>query len=441
MVLVETADPKRVIVGPHHLEGLLVVPKGAKCLVIFAHGSGSSRFSPRNNHVARKLEQSACATLLLDLLSPEEEADRRNVFNIALLASRVIEAAEWAHANPELSTLPIGYFGASTGGGAALVAAAMRPDHVSAVISRGGRPDLAGDWLALVRAPTLLLVGSRDSDVLELNHLAMARMKCVVELCVVPGAGHLFEERGTLDYVIRQATQWVRRYLMPQEAAKSLLPFRDRRAAGRQLAKTLLKFRPDHPLILALPRGGVPVAYEIATELGADLDLLMVRKIGAPHHQEFGIGAVVDGDSPQVLLNREVMDQLSIETGYIHNEAHKQLREIERRRAEYLGTRQPLSVTARTVIVVDDGIATGSTVRAALRAVRKKHPARLVLAVPVGARDSISSLQGECDEVICLATPDPFFAVGSHYEDFRQTSDEEVRALLEPRTPAIASAQ
>ena len=432
---------ERVVIGPHHLEGLLGLPARPKGLIIFAHGSGSGRLSPRNNFVARRLETARFATLLLDLLTTDEEADRRNIFDIELLTSRLVEATEWAHGTPGLSDLPIGYFGASTGGGAALAAASMSPERVSAVVSRGGRPDLAGDALPLVEAPSLLLVGSNDPKVLELNDWAMRRMRCTVELHVVPGAGHLFEEPGTLDEVVGEAVRWFTRHLGPREEAADKLPFADRRAAGRSLAKQLLKYKPQRPLVLALPRGGVPVAYEVAEELDADLDLLLVRKIGAPHHPEFGIGAVIDGDSPRILLNQDVVDQLSIPSGYIHNEAHHQLREIERRREQYLGGRRPIPVTGRTVIVIDDGIATGSTVRAALRAIRQKNPARLILAVPVGAPDSVLSLSSECDELVCLVTPDPFHAVGAHYDDFTQTTDEEVKQLLDDRSVDVAQAE
>ena len=441
MVELAQREPERVIVGPHHLEGLLGMPPEPKGFVIFAHGSGSGRFSPRNNYVARRLEQSGLATLLLDLLSYDEEADRRNVFDIELLASRVVEATEWARKLPQLAHLPVGYFGASTGGGAALAAAAMNPEHVSAVVSRGGRPDLAGDALASVEAPTLLLVGSRDEQVLELNRWAMSRMKCTVELAVVPGASHLFEEPGTLEHVVAKATEWFLRYSSSGTPDGLKLPFANRRVAGQLLAAQLLRFKQSHPLVLALPRGGVPVGYEVAEKLDADLDLLLVRKIGAPHHAEFGIGAVVDGEHPQISLNQHIVDQLAVPSGYIHNETHRQLREIERRREEYLGGRKPVPMAGRTVIVVDDGIATGSTVRAALRAIRQQKPAKLVLAVPVGAPDSILSLQRECDEVICLVTPDPFYAVGAHYEDFEQTTDDEVRELLADRAPATVDAE
>ena len=354
-------EPTRVIVGAHHLEGLLGTPAEPKGLVIFAHGSGSGRFSPRNNHVARRLESAGFATLLLDLLTTGEEADRQNVFDIDLLASRLIEATEWARSRPELSSLPIGYFGASTGGGAALAAASMAPADVSAVVSRGGRPDLAGNALPLVEAPTLLLVGSNDQQVLELNRWAMQRMTCPVELNVVPGASHLFEEPGTLNEVVAEAIRWFGQHLRQAQTDAAELPFANRRSAGRLLAEELIKFKSEHPLILALPRGGVPVAYEVAERLEADLDLLLVRKLGVPHHPELGIGAIVDGEKPQILLNDDVLEKLAIAPGYIHNEAHRQLHEIERRREQYLAGRKPLPITGRTVIVVDDGIATGDT--------------------------------------------------------------------------------
>jgi pimeloyl-ACP methyl ester carboxylesterase len=197
-----------VAIGQKRLEGDVVLPRKAKGLVIFAHGSGSSRFSPRNTHVAHELEVRGLGTLLLDLLTEREAYDRRNVFDIPLLAARMVEAVRFARGDTELSSLRIGLFGASTGAAAALVAAARLPQEVAAVVSRGGRPDLAGDALKQVRAATLLIVGGADYGVIELNRDAFAVLTCEKKLEIVPGATHLFEEPGTLDKVVDLAAQW-----------------------------------------------------------------------------------------------------------------------------------------------------------------------------------------------------------------------------------------
>jgi pimeloyl-ACP methyl ester carboxylesterase len=200
--------PHSVAIGHKRLEGDVVLPRTAKGLVIFAHGSGSSRFSPRNMHVAHQLEVRGLGTLLLDLLTEREAYDRRNVFDIPLLAGRMVEAVRFACSDPELSSFRIGLFGSSTGAAAALVAAAQLPQQIAAVVSRGGRPDLAGDALSQVRAATLLIVGGADYDVIELNRDALAELTCEKRLEIVPGATHLFEEPGTLDKVVDLAAQW-----------------------------------------------------------------------------------------------------------------------------------------------------------------------------------------------------------------------------------------
>jgi putative phosphoribosyl transferase len=199
--------PREVEIGPLALKGLLGAPEKASALVVFAHGSGSGRLSPRNNYVAEALRKSGLATLLLDLLTPEEEVRRSNVFDIPLLATRLSLATAWAREQAEISRLPIGYFGASTGAGAALVAAA-NDSRIFAIVSRGGRPDLASDALERVRAPTLLIVGGRDHPVIALNREAQHRLTVESQLVIVPGATHLFEEPGALDEVIAHASRW-----------------------------------------------------------------------------------------------------------------------------------------------------------------------------------------------------------------------------------------
>jgi len=213
----QPAGEVRIPAGSVTLQGSLDIPPGAGGLVLFAHGSGSSRFSPRNRYVADVLREKGLATLLFDLLTAEEEVvdsvTREHRFNIPLLAGRVVEATRWARGRPETAAMRVGYFGASTGAAAALIAAAELPDQVGAVVSRGGRPDLAGEALRSVRAPTLLVVGGYDTAVIELNRAALAHLSGEKELVIVPGASHLFEEPGKLEEVARLAADWFDRHL------------------------------------------------------------------------------------------------------------------------------------------------------------------------------------------------------------------------------------
>ena len=212
----ERGETVRFPVNEVTLEGNLVIPAGAQGIVLFAHGSGSSRHSPRNRHVAAVLSGAGMATLLFDLLTPDEEAEDLVTghlrFDIPLLAERVAGATEWVRRDARTRGLRIGYFGASAGAAAALVAAAER-DDIAVIVSRGGRPDLAGEALPWVKAPTLLIVGGRDTYVIELNQTAMRQMRALTELKIIPGASHLFEERGALEQVAAAAAEWFGRYL------------------------------------------------------------------------------------------------------------------------------------------------------------------------------------------------------------------------------------
>lgn len=211
----------QIIYGKLALEGILGLPADPRGVIIFAHGSGSGRLSPRNNFVARYLQQNGLATLLLDLLMPGEAEDRRNVFDIDLLADRLLVAKAWLKEEPRTEKLRIGYFGASTGAGAALQAAARDPSDIQAIVSRGGRPDLAEAYLPAVTTPTLLIVGGWDEPVIEMNQSAYELLTCEKKLIIVPRATHLFEEPGTLEAVADHACKWFLRYLHGAENRKS----------------------------------------------------------------------------------------------------------------------------------------------------------------------------------------------------------------------------
>lgn len=213
------------------------------------------------------------------------------------------------------------------------------------------------------------------------------------------------------------------------------MPFLDRTDAGRRLATALAGYRQQRPVVLALPRGGVPVAAEVAQALAAPLDLLIVRKLGVPWHRELAMGAVVNGGDPIVVRNDDVIRSAGITEADIAAVSKQELAEIERRRRRYLGDRSPVDVAGCTAIIVDDGIATGATIRAALKATRLRKPAKRVLAVPVAPTDTIDALRADADDVVCLERYEPFGAISLYYDDFRQVADDEVMEIL-ARFPA-----
>jgi predicted phosphoribosyltransferase len=219
------------------------------------------------------------------------------------------------------------------------------------------------------------------------------------------------------------------------------MPFRDRTEAGRKLAQALSPYRSQQPVILALPRGGVPVAAEIAMAFDAPLDLVLVRKIGVPIQPELAMGAVVDGGAPIIVRNEGVISSAYIDEAEFKTICDRELAEIERRRQIYLGSRARVDVAGRTAIVVDDGIATGATTRAALRATRMRNPKRLVLAVPVAPTESVAAMREEADDVVCLEEHTFFGAIGLYYRDFRQISDEEVVNALKRFPPKPSRGQ
>lgn len=437
---------KDVMVGPHRLPGILSIPEKASGIVLFAHGSGSSRLSSRNRYVAGVLHDAGIATLLFDLLQESEEEDRHKVFNIELLAGRLQEAADWVRQQPESLDLNLGYFGASTGAAAALVASARRPEGIKAVVSRGGRPDLASDDLPNVSASTLLIVGGDDDLVIGMNREALALLQCEKQLKIIPGATHLFPEPGALENVAELASEWFSRHFRtrspngrarvsndpPPDDDPDLI-FRDREDAAMQLAEQLKELELRDPLVLGIPRGGVVTGAVLARELGAELDITLSRKLRAPHQPELAVGAV--GEDGHVYLDKHTAEAPGITAGYVERERQYQITEITRRQKLFRAAKPAAPIEGRSVIVTDDGIATGSTMIAALRVVRNQRPHELIVAVPVAPPDRLGPIRERCDRLICLHAPEVFWAVGQFYREFEQVSDEQVVKLLRESTP------
>jgi putative phosphoribosyl transferase len=416
-----------IAVGPKNLHGIWTVPDQAHGVVVFAHGSGSSRHSPRNQFVASVLQEAGFATLLVDLLDEVEAEDRSKIFATDLLSMRVLAAIDWVNENDDIKGLPIGLFGASTGSAAALQAAARRAEGIKAIVSRGGRPDLAWHHLCAVKAPVLMIVGERDCEVLRLNREAMRHCKECCELKVIPNATHLFEEPGAMDQVAEAATQWFKRHLKSRSGGGER-PFIDRADAGRRLAQRLQDRPLTDPIVLAIPRGGVVLGAVLAEQLHADLDVVLARKLRMPGNPEFALGAI--SEFGEVQLNVSEGELSPAIQSYLEREAQHQIDEIAWQRDIFRGGQPAAPVSGRSVIVVDDGIATGSTMIAALHTIRMQTPLEVIVAVPVAAPERLKQIHSECDEVICLIDPHDFLAVGQFYQDFTQVEDEEVVVLL-----------
>lgn len=434
--------PVRIPVPGTLLEGDVTIPRRARALVVFAHGSGSSRVSPRNRRVARWLNSAGLATLLVDLLDSAEERQDAITgelrFNIPLLSTRVERIVTWCSSQGRLADLDIGLFGASTGAAAALVAASRLHGRVHAVVSRGGRPDLAGTALSHVAAPTLLIVGGADEEVVALNRSAQARMQCESDLVLVPGAGHLFSGAGELDEVSRLAAAWFRRHLatgIEQVVARDH-GYEDRMHAADVLA-TIMSRRLDElssPVVVGIPRGGIVVAAHLARRLSLPLGMAGVHKVGAPDQPELAIGAVdEDGEV--------VEDQLAAR---YERDTFLRLaqRQAEATRSQAASLRTGLAapdVSGRDVVLVDDGCATGMTATAAARMLRRHGARHVLLAVPVAPAELVRTPPPGIDEVLCPYTPEPYLAVGAHYRDFPQVDDAHVRSLLVATNPPVTS--
>lgn len=401
--------------------GELQYPEAPAGLVIFCHGTGSSQNSPRNRWIADALFSKQYASLRVNF-----EADEPH-----LLAHRILEVILWTRTQPFLVRLPLVLLGSSTGAAGAFLAAAQWPHRFKAVISRGGRPDLVKEILNKVRAPTLFIVGQRDEFVLRLNRDAFDRLGCKKKLEIVPGASHLFEEPGMLEQVVEALVQW-----LDGNVKSALVPFPNRELGGVQLGKRIRGKKLQDPIVLAVPRGGVVTGVALAQAIEADLEVIIARKLRHPDTPELALGALCEG-------NIQVLTELGKKFQEAHpkvfkEEVRKQSYEIEKRISLFRKSTKFPKVKGRSVFVVDDGLATGSTMLAVLQALRKQNPFEIILAVPVAPQETLREMEPWCDEIVCLATPEPFYAVGEFYNDFRQVEDDQVveklKSFLQTKT-------
>jgi predicted phosphoribosyltransferase/dienelactone hydrolase len=444
------------------LKADLTIPLGAQAIVLFAHGSDSSRHSSRNQFVANVLNKKGIATLLVDLLSQEEkriDEDSGHIrYNIELLTARFTEVTKWLAQQPETRDLKIGYFGSSTGAAAALTTAA-KLGAAKAIVTREGRPDLARESaIHQVKAPTLFIVGGNDIAVIARNKRALELLSDaeVKEIAIIPGATHLFEEPGKIEEVAQITADWFECYLLETRKSKFYnknaritgrgflstlrgkydfqIKFRDRFGAGQILASMLGKYKDDlHGVtVLGIARGGVAVADPIAEKLNADLDIIVSRKLRSPHNSENAIGAIMH-DGSVYLGTSSLKTQHDISDEYIAMEKLEQKKEIERRLRLYRPNNREYKIKDRIVILVDDGIATGASVIAAARWIRKYKPKRLIIAAPVAPKQVVKSLKNEADEIEVIRNPSNFKAVEQFYQHFDAISDDRIVQIAKRR--------
>ena len=452
---------ERHIIISEGIEGDLTIPLAAQAIVLFAHGSGSGRYNSRNQFVAAILNNKGIATLLVDLNQEEKRIDEETKhlrYNIELLAGRFAAVTNWLAQQPETRDLKIGYFGSSTGAAAALITA-ERLGLAKAIVTHGGRPDLAGESaLHQVKAPILFIVGGNDTPVIAMNKRALESLSNTEakELAIIPGATHLFEEPGKMEEVAQRAANWFECYLLrtgnknfhnkyaritKRGFLSSLgdkyafqIKFKDRFAAGQILASTLGKYKDDKDgvTVIGIARGGVVVADPIAEKLNADFDIIVPRKLRSPHNSENAFGSIMQDGS--VYLDASTLQtENDISNEYIDMEKLEQKKEMERRLAMYRPYSGEYKIRDRTVILVDDGIATGATIIAAARWIRKQNPRRLVVAAPVAPKRVVERLKEEADQIEILRKPSEFKVVEQFYQEFAAVSDDQIIQIAKRR--------
>lgn len=436
-VLATGAQP--VLIPPLGLPGQWVRPDHAEGLVLIVQVGWPERQTARIERLVSALQKQGLATLSFELFTAAEIADRTSAYDLKLMSERVRAARAAVREIDMLAELPICLLGLANGAAAALQFATLPNAEIAAIACCGGRPDLARDALPRVRTPTLIVTGDRDEAVLDFNRAAWARLEGPKRLSEIAGAGQFLEGAAALDQAAGQIAAW---FLSAARAAPKAPPralepttpevFAHRAEAGRLLALRLLPYSQRMPVVLALPRGGVPVGVEIARALRAPLDVMIARKIGLPWEPELAIGAIAEGAPPEIVLNEDVLRVAGLSQDDIARLARVEMDEMVRRQSMYRRNRSPVGVEGATAILVDDGLATGATMRAAVRAIARRKPARIIVAVPVAAPDRLNEIRREVDEIICLRAPENFRAVGQSYRDFSPVGDETVVAMLAP---------
>jgi predicted phosphoribosyltransferase/pimeloyl-ACP methyl ester carboxylesterase len=408
-------------------------------LVVFAHGWASSKVSPRNREIAEALAGAGIAALLFDFTGHGESEGDADATGLREQCDDLSDVIDFAAGSGDFG--PIGVAGSSSGGAVALAVAA-RDERVRALVLRAPSADSNPADAAQTRIPTLLIQGEADR-LLDRNRALARHFAGEHAFRAIAQAGHLFEESGAFAQVRRETVDWFARWLdaqatggeaRPHSARRGRVPaathFSDRTDAGRALAKQLLDYRGSETLVIALPRGGITVAEPIARELGAELDVFVSRKVRAPDQPELAIGAVAEGGV--VVWNDEVLTQLGVDERERARELERSRGELAERLLEYRAVRPRARLADRTVIVVDDGVATGATLKAAIVALAKEGAGNLIVALPGGASETLDQIarMPQVRKLIALARPEPFFAVGQLYDVFPPVSSAKVCEIL-----------
>ncbi|MBC76614.1 MAG: hypothetical protein CME64_11425 [Halobacteriovoraceae bacterium] len=403
--------------------------KGALGLVVVPYADSEGRKSEEAKDFARYFNEHDISVLNLDLLSLEESKKKEYKYNVKLLSLRLEVALDWTKRHRLLRDCPLGIHASYTAAAATMEAAAHTTMNINAVVAFSGRIDMVEKYLPFVEAPCLLIVDGKDQLALQANKKMMPNLACVKLHTISENNSSIDEE------IIRESSRWFKRYFAQKiyeerkdeyKSENLNLPFYDRYEASHFLSYKLQKFKEDNPLILAIPRGAVAMADVIATELDMDMDIILVKKLGAPNHPELAIGSINEFGDVYLSSNAKAY----ADEEYISQEAAKKQAQLSDYRKKFQGFKTPQDVKDRTVIIVDDGIATGSTMLSAVITVKEKGARKVVVAAPVASRSAQKMLQLAADETVFLDIPENFYAVAQFYENFPQVNDDEVEKIL-----------